>query len=320
VGPGAATERFLLDRDGDIGRDAETERILVTLPNFIVIGAAKAGTTSLYWYLAEHPAVFMSPVKETNYFAYGLDADGRLLYGDPEYHAFPVKTLEEYQQLFAGAAHARAVGEASPIYLECPQAAQRIRTLLPAVQIICSIRHPVDRAYSDYVMYLRHRGRRLDPVRDLTTTAAWAQPDSRWMQIGRYDEQLSRYFEAFPRAQIRVFLFDDLKRSAGQVIQEVYQLLDVDPLFVPDLGTPHAPGGLPAIQAMERLLTNRAVQSAIKPWLPVRAVNWVRRLRRRNLQPAPPLPAQLRQELTRPFHDNIARTSQLIGRSLDHWL
>ena len=47
------------------------------LPNFIVIGAAKAGTTALYWYLAEHPAVFMSPVKETNYFAYGVDASGR---------------------------------------------------------------------------------------------------------------------------------------------------------------------------------------------------------------------------------------------------
>ena len=292
----------------------------VTLPNFIVIGAAKAGTTALYWYLAEHPAVFMSPVKETNYFAYGVDADGRLLYGNPEHHAFPVKTLEEYRQLFAGAVDSGAVGEASPIYLECPQAAQRIGALLPAAEIICSLRQPVDRAYSDYVMYLRHRGRSLEPTRDLTTTADWARPDSRWMRIGRYHEQLSRYFEIFPRGQIHVLLFDDLKRSPLRVVQEVYQLLDVDPLFVPDLSTPHAPGGLPAIQAMERLFTNRAVQSAIKPLLPMRAANWVRRLRRRNLRPAPPLPAELRQELTRHFHDDIRKTSQLIGRSLDHWL
>src|SRR5687768_18027930 len=63
---------------------------VVTLPNFIVIGAAKAGTTALYWYLAEHPAVFMSPVKETNFFAYNLDDAGRLLYGDPDVHRFPV--------------------------------------------------------------------------------------------------------------------------------------------------------------------------------------------------------------------------------------
>src|SRR5689334_24224361 len=123
----------------------ETERRFVTLPNFIVIGAAKAGTTALYWYLAEHPAVFMSPVKETNYFAYGVDAAGHLLYGDPEHHTFPVRTLAEYEQLFAEAAGQRAIGEASPIYLECPQAAQRIRDLLPAAQLICALRHPVER-------------------------------------------------------------------------------------------------------------------------------------------------------------------------------
>ncbi|MGH9894035.1 MAG: sulfotransferase, partial [bacterium] len=169
------------------------------LPNFIVIGAAKAGTTALYWYLAEHPAVFMSAVKETNYFAYGLDAHGQLLYGDPEVHRFPVKSLPEYEELFAEAGDAVAIGEASPIYLECPQAANRIRELLPATRLICSLRHPVDRAYSDYQMYLRRRGRRFDPARDLRADSVWARPDSRWMRIGRYHEQLKRYFDAFPR-------------------------------------------------------------------------------------------------------------------------
>jgi hypothetical protein len=117
----------------------------LTLPNFIVIGAAKAGTTALYWYLAEHPAVFMSPVKETNYFAYGLDDEGRLLWGDPEVHRFPVKSLSEYQELFAEAGDALAVGEASTMYLECPQSAARIRELLPATRIICGHRDPVER-------------------------------------------------------------------------------------------------------------------------------------------------------------------------------
>jgi hypothetical protein len=79
----------------------------VTLPNFIVIGAAKAGTTALHWYLAEHPQVFMTPVKETNYFAFGLDDEGRLLYGDPELHRFPIRSLEEYERSFDGAGGAR---------------------------------------------------------------------------------------------------------------------------------------------------------------------------------------------------------------------
>src|SRR5206468_5150499 len=157
-----------------------TGRGVLMLPNFIVIGAAKAGTTALYWYLAEHPAVFMSRVKETNYFAFGLDGEGRLLYGDPEVHRFPVRSLSEYEHLFANAADAAAVGEASPIYLECPQAAARIRTLLPGARIICSLRHPVDRAYSNYLMALRHQGRRFDPVRDLAPSPDWARPDRHW--------------------------------------------------------------------------------------------------------------------------------------------
>ena len=80
------------------------------LPTFIIVGAAKAGTTALYWYLAEHPDVFMSPVKEANYFAYGLNGAGQLLYGDPDVHRFPVKSLAEYQRLFADVGGAAAVG------------------------------------------------------------------------------------------------------------------------------------------------------------------------------------------------------------------
>jgi sulfotransferase family protein len=290
------------------------------LPNFIVIGAAKAGTTALYWYLAEHPDVFMSRVKETNYFAFGQDAAGKLLYGDPEVHRFPVKSWSEYQHLFAEAGDAVAIGEASPIYLECPQTAARIRELLPTTRIICSLRHPVDRAYSDYMMSLRDGGRGFDPARDLTATSVWARPDSRWMRIGRYHEQLSRYFDVFPRDRIHVFLFDDLKPSPLRVVQDLYRFLGIDPTFVPDFDTPHALGGVPASRLLESFLTSHAIRSAVRPWVPVGAANWVRRFRARTLRQAPALPAQLRKELTEHFREDIARTSDLIGRSLDHWL
>ncbi len=290
------------------------------LPNFIVIGAAKAGTTALHWYLMEHPSVFISPAKDPSYFAFSLDAEGRLRWGDPEFHSFPVRSLSKYERLFADAGDAVAVGEASTMYLECPQAAARIRELLPAVRIICSLRHPVDRAYSDYLMYLRHRRQRFDPARDLTATSVWARPDSRWMRISRYHEQLSRYFDAFPREQIHVFLFDDLKRSTPEVMQDVYRFLDVDPAFEPDFATPHAIGGMPASMLLEGFLTSSAMRSVVKPWVPKQAANWVRRLRKRNMRQAPPLPAELKKELTRHFRDDIAKTSELIGRSLEHWL
>jgi hypothetical protein len=289
------------------------------LPNFLVIGAAKAGTTSLHWYLGEHPDVFMSPAKDPSFFAYNVDAQGRLLWGEPELHAFPVRTQAEYERLFQDVGGATAVGEASTMYLECPQAAERIRQLLPDTRIICSLRQPVDRAYSDYVMYLRQAGRRFEPARDLDPGAAWADPGSRWMKIGRYHEQLLRYYERFPRQRIQAVLFDDLQRDPRGFMAELYGFLGVDPAFVPDLDLPHSAGGLPASPLFERLLV-RGAQSAVKPWVPLRAANWMRRLRSRTLRPTPPLPAEMRQQLTEHFRADIVSTSELIGRSLEHWL
>jgi hypothetical protein len=231
-----------------------------------------------------------------------------------------VKSLAEYEQLFAAAGDASAVGEASPIYLECPQAPGRIRQLLPAARLICSLRHPVDRAYADYLMYLWRRGRRFEPARDLTATSTWARPDSRWMQVSRYHGQLSRYFEVFPRDRIHVFLIDDLKDDPVETVQAVYRFLEIDPTFVPDFDTAHNVGGVPASRFLESVLTNRAIRAAVEPLIPKRAADWVRNLRTRNMRKAPPLPPALRKELTARFRDDIVETSNLIGRNLDHWL
>ena len=292
----------------------------MTLPDFIVVGAAKAGTTALYWYLADHPQVFMSRVKETNYFAYGRDEGGHLLYGDPELHHFPIRTIDAYERSFEGAGDARAVGEASPIYLECPQSAGRIRNTIPGARIICGLRDPVDRAYSDYLMYLRSRGHRLDAARELTPSAAWARPDSHWMQISMYHEALRRYFDMFPAERIYVFLFDDLKADQAALVRDIYRFLGADDGFVPDFGTPHNVGGMPASMLLERVLTSDPLRRAIDPWIPKRAADWARRTRTRNLRRAHPLPNELAKELRERFRDDIGKTAELIGRDLSLWL
>jgi hypothetical protein len=290
------------------------------LANFVVIGAPKAGTTALYFYLAEHPEIFMSPLKETNYFAYGTDEAGRLLYGNSKIHPFRVRTAEAYAALFASAGNATAVGEASPIYLECPQAPIRIRDALPDAKIICGLRNPVDRAYSDYLMYLRQFGHRFDAERDLSPAAAWTHPDSHWMSVSRYHGSLQRYFDIFPRARIHVFLFDDLTQNPAGVMRDIYAFLGVDPNFTPDFDTPYNTGGLPSNRLLEGVFNRRSVRNAIEPWIPKRAMNGLRRLRASNLQKAPGLPPELRSRLLDNFHDDIARTSALVGRNLESWL
>ena len=292
---------------------------MTMLPTFIVIGAAKAGTTALYWYFAEHPEVFMSRVKETNYFAYVVDESGRLVYGNPDMHHFPVKTFNDYQELFADANAAKAIGEVSPLYLESPEAAARIKSRLPDAKIICCLRQPVERAYSDYLMYLRNRGRRFDPASELRADAEWARPESHWMKVSRYHAQLARYFDSFPRDRLEVFLFDDLKRNPLEVTQKLYGLVGVDPSFRPDMETPHNVGGMPASRAVERIFKTRLTR-VLQPWVPKSAADWIKRLRTRNMREAPALPTELRSVLTSYFRDDILRTADLIDRSLESWL
>ena len=290
------------------------------LPNFIVIGAAKAGTTALYWYLDEHPEIYRSPLKETNFIAYETNESGAPVYGDPELHHFPITSIEQYLDLFGEAGYASAVGEASPIYLEATGTAERIAATIPEAKIICGLRNPIDRAYSDYQMYLRSRGETLDPSVDLTVDARWLQPESHWMLIGRYHAMLTPYFEVFPRSRIHIYLFDELRTESLRVVQEVYRFLAVDDTYEPDLKTPHNVGGIPAVMGVERLLTSKRLRAIVEPLVPRGAVDVIRRMRTANLRPAPPLPPEARALMTENIRDDVRRTQELIGVDLGHWL
>jgi Sulfotransferase family len=138
-------------------------------------------------------------------------------------HKFRVRSVPEYERLFAEAGDAVAIGEASTMYLECPQSATRIHWLLPAARIICSLRHPLGSGVlglSDVPAQLWAQARSGPRPR---ATPDGACPDSHWIRIGRYYEQLRRYYEAFPGSQIYVILFDDLKRDPLRVVQELYR-------------------------------------------------------------------------------------------------
>lgn len=292
----------------------------MTLPNFIVIGGTKSGTTALYWYLVDHPEIYMGPRHHIGYFAYGLDEQGNLLYGDPELHQWPVKTLPEYEEMYDAAGDAKAIGDVSPIYLETPHAAERIHELLPEARIICSLRNPVDRAYSDYLMYLRKRGLRVEPGRDLVSSADWAQPDSHWMVLGRYHEQLSRYFSLFPRERVQVLLADDLKNQTELTLRAIYGFLGVDSTFRPDLETPHNIGGVPSSMMLERILTNHTLRRLMKPLVPAGIANRLRKLRTANMDRPPPLPSEMRMEMIGHLEDEITKTAELTGLDLADWL
>jgi hypothetical protein len=116
------------------------------MPTFLIAGPARCGTTSVYQYLRQHPQVFMSRIKETNFFAY-LALKAELESGRAQLET-PVRSMEEYTSQFSAAGNARARGEASTWYLRAPGTACQIAEHIPAVKLIFILRNPAERAYS----------------------------------------------------------------------------------------------------------------------------------------------------------------------------
>ena len=204
------------------------------LPNFLVIGAYKSGTTSLYRYLAQHPQVFVPRVKEPSYFAYAAaEQEANTVVSRKS-----VKTLTEYESLFREASRYVAIGDVSPEYMTSPIAAQAIKKSVPHARLIAILRNPVDRAYSDFLMYRRDGKEKIsDFAKALEMQADRAlegDPTGFYISTGFYGEQLRRYYEIFPASQIKVFLMEELQSDSSRTLSQMFQFLGVDSNFVPD--------------------------------------------------------------------------------------
>ena len=297
----------------------------IRLPNFLIIGAPKAGTTSLYRYLAEHPKVFMSPLKEPKFFAIeGQDVD----YSGPgdDTHEY-VTDYETYLSLFDTATSETALGEASPWYLHMRGSAERIHTHIPNVKIVAILRDPVERAYSQFCM---HKGYRHEPISDFES--AWQAEakrmsdnwSPRWFYRDRgfYYAQLRRYFDIFDKEQIRVYLFDDLERDSLAVVQDIYEFLGVDSNFFPDTNQkfnmrPHrSSSGLYAALRWSDRIRSIATGLARTP-VGSRLARIGTKL---DSQKRVSLATATRRRLIEEYRDDIVQLSGLIDRDLSHWL
>jgi hypothetical protein len=271
------------------------------LPNFLIIGAAKAGTTSLYDWFRPHPQIFMPQKKEPCFFSYEGQT-GRY---------FQVRTLEDYRALFEDVTDEIAIGEASTTYLHTPAAAARIRNTLPGVRLIASLRDPVDRARSFYEMKLRARNKNAGQS---FLQALEADPELR----DGYYPFLKSYLERFDPAALRIILFEDIVDAPAATVRSLFEFLGVRPDFQPDVSRVSNPGGLPRSLMLHRFLKDPRVRRFGRV-LPRRVVEGAHRLQKANLRKQTLRPEDRAQALEH-FRDDIRRTQDLIGRDLSHWL
>src|SRR4051812_32902128 len=186
------------------------------LPNYLVIGAAKAGTTSLATYLSHHPQAFVAAQKEVNFF--------------DDYWNLGVNW---YRRQFEGARDAAAVGEASVSYLFRPEAPPRMAEVVPDAKLVALLRDPVDRAYSHY-WFARGWGSEKRPFSEaIAGDEHDDDPGRAYLARGRYVHQLRRVCEFFPREQLLVLLFDDLRDDPGATFGKVCRFIGVDERAAP---------------------------------------------------------------------------------------
>lgn len=209
------------------------------LPDFVIIGAQKSGTSSLYRYLAQHPQVRESTVKEVHYFDGGLE-DG------VDTHALGPRWYRAHFPRAAEMGPGQVAYEASPLYLLHPLAAARIAALMPRVKLVAILRNPTDRALSHYFHNVRNNARRRFQE-DLPPGVAMAAEEARLADVlargdykseayraytykarGRYLEQLERYWAHFPRESLLVLRAEDLFEDPGGLLAGLCDFLGLD--------------------------------------------------------------------------------------------
>ena len=292
------------------------------MPNFLVVGAARSATTSLHYYLQQHPKITMSTVKEPNFFAFdhGTEPPRPLIHPGSDIVTKSVPDRAAYERLFAAAQPGDAVGEASPLYLYVPEAPEQIQRVLGAPRLVAVLRNPIDRAYSHFLHIRRDAADAAVESfrRACEQEMAGGREPGRYgegmhvLRMGLYDVQIRRYLDRFGRDPLLVLAYDDV---VGQPLRELHRICDHVGVerFAFDTDTQYNRSGVTRSRVGARVTgVMRSLQPKAKAVLPASVAGALGRVRATFDRPdeAPPLPGDLRATLAEWFAPSVAWLEQ----------
>jgi hypothetical protein len=289
----------------------------MSLPNFIILGAPKAGTTAIFNYLSQHPQIYMPSCKEPHFFSFE---------GEKKPH-WGIPNIEAYSTLFEGVTDEIAIGEASTWYLYSQTAAERIRYHLPEAKLIAILRNPIERAYSSWAFRVQCSWESITNFEQalqaetgrIRDNCEW---DFHYLQAGLYYTQVKRYFDLFPREQIKIYLQEDLKANPIGLLQDIFHFLNIDSNFVPDVSVKHNITSFPKNNYLNLFFARKnGIKSILKSIIP----NQLRqelsgKLRQYNRLKPSPLTPEIRQRFSQLCKEDILKLENLIDRDLSSWL
>lgn len=317
------------------------EKNITYFPNFLVTGAAKCGTTTLYHYLRQHPSVYMSPIKEPNHFS----TDIQPIHFSAEYKKYEksknldiekyvsgemqeeqwgayVLNREHYIQLFKFAKGKQCIGEISNSYMFSMEAALNIKKEFPDMKIVMILRQPAERAYSHYLANLRD-GRTTRPFReevehdDSKNLHGWSISHL-YYELGLYAEQIKRFQDLFPVDQIKIFLFDDLKTDNQKLAKELFAFLGLRSDVSIDYNERHNEARIPKNPGFIKFITQLGVKRKLFRALPKA---WQKKAKDSFFKEGkvPKMSNEDKKWMTTRYLNQIEQLEKLIQRDLTSW-
>ena len=295
-----------------------------SLPNFFLIGAAKSGTTSLAEHLRQHPEAFLPSTKEPNFYALGgrklpLPGAGDDRHRFLQLYLHTVTERAKYESLYPDDHGANAIGDASVRYLYFPEAAPAIRAEYPDARFVVVLRDPVTRAFSHHSMMVQFQLEPLDfeaalEAEDERIAAGWGW-DWHYTALGRYTDQLARWFEHYDRDRFLVIFYPEFLADPQREYAKICRHLGIDDGFVPDRSKRGKPAYRPKNLTLDRFVHHHNKwRTAMRRSLPKSVSGKIlETLREWNSATIHPMKDATREALRASFAPELERLSELLG-------
>ena len=285
--------------------------------DFFIVGAPKAGTTSLYHYLNEHPQIEMSLQKEPDYFS-----DKEIQIQGLYYSKNRIDTVEKYNGLFNTQKKDVIFGEGSVSYLFYPTVAQDIKVYNPMAKIIIMLRNPIERAFSHYLMDYR-LGLVSDSFEDIINKKSKHKNAhlfyQQYIKVGEYAAQLKRYCDIFDKKNILLIDYENFKSDVTGTVNSVYSFLNISAEFSVDINKKHNTFTMPKnklIRFVYSFVIIRNILSFIFPKNIIKAVRLILFTKDKK----PKLLEETRNQLKHYFSNDVRLLGNLIGKDYSKWI
>lgn len=298
---------------------------MTRLPNLVVVGAPKCGTTSLYHYLKQHPEVYVPTRKELHYFTREQLARDTAGPGDAAVLRHSCPDREAYEAEFAGARNERIRGDISPSYFDFPEVAAAMRRELDDARVVILLRDPVAKAFSQY-MHLVRDGRETLAFYDALEAEA-DRVRRRWSMIWRYASsslyagRVRTYLDAFGPARVRIYLFEEFIADPQAMLTDLWRFLGIDQSVRPDTSRTFNASSRPRSRVLATLVSKRSPLAAVARTLMPSGLRGrvTEAIRGLNAGKKGEVDARSRAYLREYFAADVRETEAILGRELE-WL